>query len=104
MSMPASRSVSSISAAEIAGCWKATIPERSLSFVELNTAKPFLFNPSPKLDLLFDPQTSGGLLFGMPESAVANALAKLDHVAVIGEVTKRREDDALVEVQATAEA
>jgi selenide,water dikinase len=58
----------------------------------------------PKLDLLFDPQTSGGLLFGLPESAVANALAKLDHVAVIGEVTKRREDDALVEVQATAEA
>ena len=58
----------------------------------------------PKLELLFDPQTSGGLLFGLPESAVENALAKLERVVVIGEVTERRDDDALVEVQATAES
>ncbi len=56
----------------------------------------------PKLELLFDPQTSGGLLFGLPESAVENAFAKLDQVAVIGDVIERREDDALVEVVALA--
>ena len=55
----------------------------------------------PKLELLFDPQTSGGLLFGLPEAAIQRALTKLDQVAIIGEVTERREDDALVEVVAS---
>ena len=58
----------------------------------------------PKLELLFDPQTSGGLLFGLPESAVENALAKLERAVVIGEVTERRDDDALVEVHAAGES
>jgi selenide,water dikinase len=52
----------------------------------------------PRLELLFDPQTSGGLLFGLPPSRVDEALARLEHVAVIGEVRPRREDGTLLEV------
>jgi selenide,water dikinase len=55
----------------------------------------------PKLELLFDPQTSGGLLFALPESRVREALDRLEGAVVIGEVTDRRPDGALVEVKAT---
>jgi selenide,water dikinase len=54
----------------------------------------------PRLELLFDPQTSGGLLFGLPPSRVDEALARLDQAAVIGEVRRPREDGALLEVVA----
>ena len=54
----------------------------------------------PRLELLFDPQTSGGLLFGLPPSRVDEALARLDQVAVIGEARPPREDGALLEVGA----
>ncbi len=56
----------------------------------------------PRFELLFDPQTSGGLLFGLPANAVNEARPRLGDVAVVGEVTERREDGALVEVQASS--
>ncbi|TCS78562.1 selenophosphate synthase [Muricomes intestini] len=49
------------------------------------------------LDLLYDPQTSGGLLFSLPEKYLSEALAdlkekKLDtEVSVIGRVTEKKE-------------
>jgi selenide,water dikinase len=57
------------------------------------------------LDALFDPQTSGGLLFGVSAARAAEAVAALRaggdvHAAVIGEVTPVREDGALFEVTA----
>jgi selenide,water dikinase len=59
----------------------------------------------PELDVLFDPQTSGGLLFGVPADRAEAALAALHaegdvDAAVIGEVTPVREDLALFEVLA----
>jgi selenide,water dikinase len=54
----------------------------------------------PRLELLFDPQTSGGLLFGLPPSRVDEALGRLDQVAVIGEARPPREDGALMEIGA----
>jgi selenide,water dikinase len=55
----------------------------------------------PRLGLLFDPQTSGGLLFGIAAERAAAAIEALREVgsaAVIGEVTERRTDGALIEV------
>jgi selenide,water dikinase len=52
----------------------------------------------PRFELLFDPQTSGGLVFGLSPSRVDEALGRLDQVAVIGEARPRREDGALLEV------
>ena len=56
---------------------------------------------SPRLGLLFDPQTSGGLLFGIdgglaPE--LLQSLAAVVPVARIGKVVARREDGVLLEV------
>jgi selenide,water dikinase len=61
----------------------------------------------PALDLLFDPQTSGGLLLGVPADRGAALLAALReagdaHAAIIGEVTPPRADGALLRVVATA--
>ena len=60
----------------------------------------------PALDLLFDPQTSGGLLLGIPaerRDALLHALhaAGDGAAAVIGEVTAPRADGALIAVVAT---
>jgi selenide,water dikinase len=67
--------------------------------------KAFVIHPhaasDPRLELLFDPQTSGGLLFGLSPSRVDEALGRLDQVAVIGEVRARREDGALLEAGTT---
>ncbi|HVR30724.1 MAG TPA: selenide, water dikinase SelD [Thermoanaerobaculia bacterium] len=55
----------------------------------------------PRLALLFDPQTSGGLLFGVDQaqaSAVATELRAQGPAAIIGEVIGRRDDGVLVEV------
>ncbi len=57
----------------------------------------------PILDALFDPQTSGGLLFGVPASRAHEAVAALHaagdvHAVVIGEVTPPRTDLALFEI------
>jgi selenide,water dikinase len=54
----------------------------------------------PRLELLFDPQTSGGLLFGLSPSRVDEALARLDEAAVIGEVRPPSEDGALLQIGA----
>ncbi|HSF18208.1 MAG TPA: selenide, water dikinase SelD [Vicinamibacteria bacterium] len=52
----------------------------------------------PAFELLFDPQTSGGLAFGLRPDKVDEALERLDEVSVIGRVTERRSDGALIEV------
>jgi selenide,water dikinase len=54
----------------------------------------------PRFELLFDPQTSGGLLFGVETRKVDEALSRLDRASVIGEVRPRRADGALIEVVA----
>jgi selenide,water dikinase len=62
----------------------------------------------PELDVLYDPQTSGGLLLGLPAAAAPAALAALRAAsvpaAVIGEVTPARPDGALFEVVARGRA
>ena len=60
----------------------------------------------PELDALFDPQTSGGLVFGVPPDRAAAALEALERAgdpgaAVIGEVTPPRPDGALMRVVAS---
>ncbi|MDJ0865877.1 MAG: selenide, water dikinase SelD [Myxococcota bacterium] len=57
----------------------------------------------PELDALFDPQTSGGLLFGVPEARAEAALAALRKggdpaAACIGDVEPPRPDGALFAV------
>jgi selenide,water dikinase len=59
----------------------------------------------PELDVLFDPQTSGGLLFAVAPERTAEAVAALHaagdrQAAVIGTVTPPRADQALFEVRA----
>jgi selenide,water dikinase len=54
----------------------------------------------PRFELLFDPQTSGGLLVGLSPSRVDEALGRLDQAAVVGEVKPPREDGALMEIVA----
>jgi selenide,water dikinase len=54
----------------------------------------------PRLELLFDPQTSGGLLFGVGSSQAAEVLRQLrangdDQAADIGEVTDRSQRPTL---------
>jgi selenide,water dikinase len=61
----------------------------------------------PALDLLFDPQTSGGLLLGISPDRSAAMLAALReagdaHAAIIGEGAPPRPDGALIRVVATA--
>jgi selenide, water dikinase len=53
-----------------------------------------------RTELLFDPQTSGGLLFGLAPSRVEEAQDRLDQVTVIGDVRPPREDGALMEIGA----
>lgn len=57
----------------------------------------------PKLELLFDPQTSGGLLFGVDAERTAETVAALhaagdEAAAVIGQVMAERSDGAPIEV------
>jgi selenide,water dikinase len=57
----------------------------------------------PAIEALFDPQTSGGLLFGIAPERAAEALARLHETgdtdaALIGEVTPPHPDGALFEV------
>jgi selenide,water dikinase len=53
------------------------------------------------LELLFDPQTSGGLLFGVPAAAESSALTALGAgAAAIGTVTPPRGDAAIFSVEA----
>jgi len=59
----------------------------------------------PKLPLLFDPQTSGGLVFGVPAERAAFALERLraagdDAAAIIGSVAPGRADGSRIEVRA----
>lgn len=61
----------------------------------------------PHLDLLFDPQTSGGLLFGVAAERAEEAIERLvaagdGAAAVIGEVVAQRDDGAPIELIASA--
>lgn len=58
----------------------------------------------PRLPLLYDPQTSGGLVLGVPAARAALALERLhaagdDEAAIIGTVLSVREDGARILVQ-----
>jgi selenide, water dikinase len=60
----------------------------------------------PGLDLLFDPQTSGGLLLGVASDRAPALLAALreagdERAAIVGEVEPPRPDGALIRVVAT---
>jgi selenide,water dikinase len=63
---------------------------------------------APALDLLFDPQTSGGLLLGIPadrsEALLAALRAAGEPATVIGQVTPPRGDGALIRVTANGPA
>jgi selenide,water dikinase len=64
-------------------------------------AAPPALAASPRLELLFDPQTSGGLLFGVPAGGAEAALAALraagdGGAAAIGEVAAARPDGVLL--------
>jgi selenide,water dikinase len=63
---------------------------------------------APGLDLLFDPQTSGGLLLGIPadrsEALLAALRAAGEPATVIGRVTAPRGDGALIRVTAGGRA
>jgi selenide,water dikinase len=52
----------------------------------------------PRIDLLLDPQTSGGLLFGVDPARAAEAASAGESAGIIGEVLPARSDGALVEV------
>lgn len=57
----------------------------------------------PRLDLIYDPQTAGGLLLAFADSQVPQALAQLraagyGEAAVIGEITAARPDGAAAEI------
>ena len=63
---------------------------------------------SPALELIFDPQTSGGMLFALPAERSDAALRALHAdgdpaAALIGWVTESRSDGALIELLAGAE-
>ncbi len=69
-------------------------------------AIPVALRDDPRLELLFDPQTAGGLLLAVPAEAAAGAVARLRaasyrQAAVIGEVTPGREDGALAETHSS---
>jgi selenide,water dikinase len=91
-----------------ASCWRAG--HRSTFHPENAKARRALrvteaAQRHPALDILFDPQTSGGLLFAVPaeraDAAVAALRAAGDmQAAVIGEVTAPRVDGALFEIVA----
>ncbi len=57
----------------------------------------------PRLELVFDPQTSGGLVFGVPEEGLEDCLEALAGAgaaaAKIGEVVPARADGAPIEVR-----
>ncbi|NRA10152.1 MAG: bifunctional NADH dehydrogenase FAD-containing subunit/selenide, water dikinase SelD, partial [Myxococcales bacterium] len=62
------------------------------------------FAQAPETELLFDPQTAGGLLLALPGGAVEEALRVLHaggdgQAAVIGRVEPTRADGALVAVE-----
>ncbi len=58
----------------------------------------------PARDILFDPQTSGGLLFGVAPERSADAVARLreggdDRAAVIGEIAAKTEDGGIAAIE-----
>ena len=82
-------------------------PENAKARRALRVAAPAAGRP--ELDVLFDPQTSGGLLFGVAPERAEEAVAALHaggdvHAAIIGEVTPPRADQALFEVDADGPA
>jgi selenide,water dikinase len=68
-------------------------------------AIPAALRADPRVELLFDPQTAGGLLFAVPEAAAEDVISRLREAgypkaAAIGVLTERRGDAAVAEVVA----
>jgi selenide,water dikinase len=68
-----------------------------------STYVPFELADDLRLELLFDPQTAGGLLIGIAPTEAEALLAELragdsPHAALIGSTGPRREDGALIEI------
>jgi selenide,water dikinase len=86
----------------LAGGLRSTFHEQNAELRSALVSAPELAE-DPAFDLLFDPQTSGGLLFSVPASRSADTVLALHgsgdaRAAVIGEVLDSRGDGALVEV------
>jgi selenide,water dikinase len=78
-------------------------PENAKTRRAMSIADPLAAHPA--LDLLFDPQTSGGLLLGIPAERAEALLAAVraagdEAAAIIGVVAPPRADGALIEVGA----
>ena len=60
----------------------------------------FKINDFPMEEIMFDPQTSGGLLISLPEKYGTELLEKLNKLeiksAIVGKVVKRQEKDVIV--------
>ncbi|MEL6345334.1 MAG: selenide, water dikinase SelD [Myxococcota bacterium] len=58
---------------------------------------PGALRTDPRIPLLFDPQTAGGLLLGMPEPSAVSMIQQIDGAAIVGEVIPS-EGGALLDV------
>lgn len=81
---------------------KSTFHDENAKAVRAMAIDPVLVR-DPRLQLLFDPQTAGGLLLALDPEAVPEALASLRaagyaEAAVIGDLTSARDDGAFAAV------
>ena len=85
-----------------AGYTSSLAPENRDQFLDKKTTTKL--NDSPTTQLLFDPQTSGGLLASIPHNRVDECLAELRNLgypdsSIIGTATKRQADQPPIELR-----
>jgi hypothetical protein len=95
---PAPTSPASGSSATWPGCWARAAPRRGIA-QRAGAAR------HPAVELLFDPQTSGGLLFSVPRARAEEAVQALHaagdrRAAAIGSVAPARSDAVFLEIEA----
>ena len=68
--------------------------------IDLKDRVEFKVNDFPMEEIMFDPQTSGGLLISLPEKYGEELLEKLNKLeiksAIVGKVVKRQEKDVVI--------